>query len=498
MPRFKKFQDFSVVRRMRSLNLMAQIFLAATLFLGLNFIASRHYYKLDLSENRSNSLSPESAAYIKNLKKPVEIFMTMRDSAPADADQATQAEVSAILKEVSRLLSRYEYESDGKVRFARVDPILDKRKGDELAARFGRDIENCIIVACGDKNKKLTVTDLYDIEDNKRSNFRGEQAVSSAILSVSSDKVNKIYFLRGHGELSYKSLDRTRGLSEFANALSLRGYKLEELDFSQTGKIPADAGMIIIAAPETAFLPRELDAIRKYLLKGDGRIVLFLGMGPIPGLDDILFEWGLRSDDMQVVDTSEYESSTGDMIARMYPPNPHPVVRYMVDQGLPVQFGSVRPVREDMGAPIDGNLTLYPLIGSSPSSWADRGYKRGGRLAYDDAVDIRGPLPLAMIATRKGGSDLGLDIRGGRIAVFGDENFVSNGRFGGLGNSKLAMNTVNWMFDENESLNIPPRKVDRYSLTISRGEVSDLALKFLILPALVLFAGLITYLLRRQ
>lgn len=54
------------------------------------------------------------------------------------------------------------------------------------------------------------------------------------------------------------------------------------------------------------------------------------------------------------------------------------------------------------------------------------------------------------------------------------------------------------MFDENESLNIPPRKVDRYSLTISRGEVSDLALKFLILPALVLFAGLITYLLRRQ
>ncbi|MDX8415029.1 GldG family protein [Intestinicryptomonas porci] len=500
MRRSKKFENFRVVGTFRAINLFLQIFLAATLFIGLNLIASRHYIKYDFSKNRANSLSPESVAYLKTLKKPVEIYLTMR--VDSNSGHAANAESKAILKEITRLLELYAYSSsvggERKVKFAAVDPIVNRKRGDELALRFGRDIENCIIISCEDKNKKLVLSDLYDIEDGKRKNFKGEQAVSSAILSVSSDKENKIYFVKGHGELSYKSLKPNTGLSEFANALSLSGYKLDEVDLNVSKKIPEDADMLVIAAPQTSFLPRELDLVRKYLSKNNGRVVMFLGMGPIIGLDDILFEWGLRSDDMMIVDSAEYESSTGEIIARVFPSKPHPVVKYLVDLGLPVQFGSARPVREDLGAAVDGNLSLFPLIGSNHTSWADKSYKRGGKLVYDDAADLKGPLPLAMIATRKGGSDLGLDIGGGRLAVFGDENFITNARFNALGNSKLAMNTINWLFDENHSLNIAPRKVDRYSLVISRGELKSLGLKFLILPAAILLAGFLTYLLRRQ
>ncbi len=500
MARSKKFENFKVVGTFRALNLFLQILLAATLFIGLNVIASKHYIKHDFSKNRANSLSPESVAYLKTLNAPVEIYLTMR--LDANADQAASAESKAIIKEVTRLLELYAYSSsvggERKVKFMAVDPIVNRKRGDELALRFGRDIENCIIIACGDKNKKLVVSDLYDIEEGKRKNFKGEQAVSSAILAVSSEKINKIYFLKGHGELSYKSLKPNVGLSEFANALTLSGYKLDELDLNVTKKIPEDADMLIIAAPQTSFLPRELDLVRKYLLKDNGRVVMFLGMGSIIGLDDILFEWGLRSDNMMIVDSAEYESSTGEIIARVFPSKPHPVVKYLVDLGLPVQFGSARPVREDLGAAVDGNLSLFPLIGSNHTSWADKAYNRGGKLVYDEATDIKGPLPLAMIATRKSGSDLGLDIGGGRLAVFGDENFITNSRFNALGNSKLAMNTVNWLFDENHSLNIAPRKVDRYSLVISRSELKSLGIKFLILPAVILLAGLLTYLLRRQ
>jgi ABC-type uncharacterized transport system involved in gliding motility auxiliary subunit len=226
---------------------------------------------------------------------------------------------------------------------------------------------------------------------------------------------------------------------------------------------------------------------------------MFLPLGPIYGLEDVLFEWGLRSDDMQVVDTSsEYESTTGDLIARRYQQKPHPIVKYLLDFEVPVQFGTLRPVREDLGAPIDGNLKLFPLVGSSPTSWADRGYKRDSVLSYHPDVDLPGPLALAMLATRSGGGELGLNIRGGRLAVFGDEDFITNGRFSGLGNSKLALNTINWMFDENSSLNIPPRKVERFTIALSRGDTRDLALRFMLLPIFVLVVGLVTYLLRRQ
>ncbi len=84
------------------------------------------------------------------------------------------------------------------------------------------------------------------------------------------------------------------------------------------------------------------------------------------------------------------------------------------------------------------------------------------------------------------------------MVVFGDENFAMNGRFNSLGNSKLILNTINWMFDENSALNIPPRKVDRYSLTLSRSDLFNLGARFLILPILILAAGFITYIFRRQ
>ena len=500
--RIRKFEDFRFVRKVRGLNLALQIALGFTLFVGLNFLASRHYLKHDFSENRMNSLSPESVAYIENLKAPVEIYMTIREPDSQGADQALVAESKAMVAEIERLLSQYEYESmsggERKIRFQKVDPLADRRKGEELVRRFGNDVEGVVIVASGDKHKKILLTDIYDIEDNRRVNFKGEQAVSSALLSVSNPKQNKIYFLTSHGELSYKSADAKRGLSELGNALSLRGYKLGELDLSSQGSVPADADMLIIAAPQTAMLAREVDAIRKYLLNSNGRVVMFLGLGPIYGLEDVLFEWGLRADDMQVADTGEYESTTGDLITRSYPQKPHPIVKYLVGLELPVQFGTVRPVREDLGAPIDGNLKLWPLIGSSQTSWADRAYKRDKVLSFHGDVDLPGPLPLAMLATRSGGGDLGVDIRGGRLAVFGDEDFITNGRFNGLGNSKLALNTINWMFDETSSLNIPPRKVDRYTLTISRGDIWSLTLRFLGLPFAVLLAGLATYILRRQ
>ena len=264
MRRSKKFENFRVVGTFRAINLFLQIFLAATLFIGLNLIASRHYIKYDFSKNRANSLSPESVAYLKTLKKPVEIYLTMR--VDSNSGHAANAESKAILKEITRLLELYAYSSsvggERKVKFAAVDPIVNRKRGDELALRFGRDIENCIIISCEDKNKKLVLSDLYDIEDGKRKNFKGEQAVSSAILSVSSDKENKIYFVKGHGELSYKSLKPNTGLSEFANALSLSGYKLDEVDLNVSKKIPEDADMLVIAAPQTSFLPRELDLVR--------------------------------------------------------------------------------------------------------------------------------------------------------------------------------------------------------------------------------------------
>ncbi len=489
-----KFEDFRTTSTIRKLNLWAQIILGVTLYVGLNFLAARHYQKWDFSENRKNSLSPESVAYVKNLKVPVEIFAVV-------SQYARDNEETAVLRDLRAVFKQYEYNSSksSPVKSSFVNAHIENKRAEELASRFGSDLENCVVVASGNKFKRIPIGDFYDIEEGKRTNFKGEQLLTSAILSVSSGKTSTIYFLKGHGELSPKDSSLSRGLSEFASALSRRNYNIEELDLSKSAQIPENADMIIIAGARATMLPNEIDQLRKYLLKNNGRLVVFLDMGSLNGLEDVLFDWGIMSDDMLVLDTSgDYESAGGDLIARSFPQKAHPISRYLIDSDMPVQFGSVRPVRPDMGAPIDDTLKIDPLILSGNSSWAEKSYARGGSQTYDAAADLAGPLPLAMVASRTGGKDLGLNIPGGKLAVFGDENFIINKWFNRLGNSKLALNTVNWMLEENTMLNIPSRQISLYTITLSHNQIMSLALRYMSLPAVVLLLALIVSFARRR
>ena len=117
---------------------------------------------------------------------------------------------------------------------------------------------------------------------------------------------------------------------------------------------------------------------------------------------------------------------------------------------------------------------------------------------YDEASDLAGPFPLAMVATRTAGGELGLNIPGGKLAVFGDENFVANKWFNRLGNSKLALNVVDWMFEENNRLNIPPRPLKTFSLTLSQSDAFALAWRFLSIPAAILLLCMVVFAARRR
>ncbi len=489
------FEDFKVVRKVRALNLSLQIILGLLLFFALNFMAARHYLQYDFSENRKNSLSPESVAFISTLSHPIEIYCTI-------TQKVGDSSSMQIYKQVSYLLRRYEYaaskNADAKIKLSFIDPHFDSKVAANLAAKFGKDMENSIVISCQERTKKLSLSDLYLQDADNNRVFRGEQSITSAIVNVSSETLKKVYFLKGHGEMSYTSSDLSRGLSEFANYLSAQNYSLAELDLVLSKQVPSDAGLVIIASPQASFLPREIDALRKYLINSNGKIAVFLDMGSLHGLEEIFYEWGILADNMLVLDNSgDYETSDGDLIARHFPSNAHPIVRYLLDSQLPVQFGSVRPVREDLGAPLDENLKITPIILSGKSSWAERSYLINQKQQFDADVDLKGPIPLASVASRSGGKELGLTIPGGRLAVFGDDNFIANKYFNRLGNSKLALNTANWMFDDNTMLGIPPRQVEKFSLTLSSNDIISLGLKFLILPAFVFVLGTIVYFVRR-
>ncbi len=487
------FRDFRFARRANNLNLFTQILLGLLLFFMLNFMATRYYDKYDLSVNKKNSLSLESLAYINELKEPIDIYVTIQKGiGEVDLNQAQ--------KDIRRLLSQYEYASkknNAPIKAIFINPHVETKKLEEIVARFGKNIENTIIVATQDKKYKiLSLSDLYDLSASRRTSWRGEQVISSAILSVSSSATPKLYFLSGHGEMSPNSTDSLKGLSEFSSYLKSRNYDVGILNTTELKQIPDDADMLVIAASQVAFLPREINMLKDYLWKKNGRLMVMLSMGSTNGLEEIFYDWGIRSDDSMVVEaTGINESAGGDIIVKEFSKDRHEIVDVLFKLELPLQFGSTRMVRQDLSSPIDRSIVHNILLLSGSNSWAEMNYRAEN--VFDADVDFAGPIPLAMLASRTGNNDLGLSIPGAKLIVFGDEDFATNRLFGRLGNSTLLANSVNWMFERESLLNIQSQVVDKFSLTLSESDILSLLFRFLLLPAFIAVFGLIVLFLRR-
>ena len=92
---------------------------------------------------------------------------------------------------------------------------------------------------------------------------------------------DKVYFLVGHGEMRLDDVDPLRGLSELENFLRERNYSLATVDLSVEARVPMDADLVVIPAPQASLLPEEVEKLRRYMSERNGRIVVFIDPGAV-------------------------------------------------------------------------------------------------------------------------------------------------------------------------------------------------------------------------
>ena len=116
------------------------------------------------------------------------------------------------------MLTEYEYASR-RIRVERVDPDRDLARTEELMRRYEVTEANVIVFDAGGRRKYVRASELteYDYtpiqagQAPERANFKGEQAFSSAIYSITHARKPLVYFLQGHGERDIKSFERELG-----------------------------------------------------------------------------------------------------------------------------------------------------------------------------------------------------------------------------------------------------------------------------------------------
>lgn len=482
--------NFYWIKRIKAANSVLLVVLGFTLIFGLNYLASSHFIRSDLTESARYSLAPETRAFVRNLENPVSVIVTLTEKAD-----------KKIFKDIQGLLREYVYHAsrgaEALITVEYVDIFQQRSRAQELVSEYGLNSENAILVTSGDRKKLVDGTALYAVnEEGEVTGFNGEQLFTSAIVEVSKSQRPKLYFLAGHGEMNLDDIDENRGLSRLKQFLLERNFDLEVLDVTTVETLPEDADLVVIAGPQAPFRPIEVERLRNFL-DNQGRLLVFLEPYIAHGLDDLFYEWGILADDRVIVDVSQdNQISGGDTLVRQFSAD-HPITAYLIDYQLSVLMGTPRPVRVNPGRPLDDSLTITAIMGSSAQSWAERSYRVEEPPVYSPNVDIPGPVPIATVSERDVGSDLGLTLEGGKLAVFGNADLLANGRFFDYGNRILASNILNWSVGQSEMLSIPPRPVREYKLALSEADLMKLLLWLMAVPLGVALLGAAILLMRR-
>jgi len=487
--------SFRAARWIRFTNLLLQAVLFVGLFGGLNYIAQNHLLRFDLTRNRRHSLSPETRSYLDQLERDVSITVTLiRDS---DNEELTQ-----VTRDVGGLLREYVYATaagaPGRVNVEYLDIYQSRKRAEEL----GIDQPNVVVLKCDGRNRVITIGDLYRTKERRREAFQGEAVLTAAILDVSSPEKKKIYFLSGHGEMRPDDLDPVRGLSQLRDELRQRNFDILSLDLNLTHKIPDDAALLIAASPQGRYQPFEEELLRNFLTTRAGRIFLMLDPGRPLGFENLLFDWGIIVYDNVIIDPDPSSlTETNDTRLWRFLPDPNSrITDQLINNVLPVLVGPARVVSEDLGRPEDDGLSVKKLIATSKVAWGETNYRQRVPAEYTPEQDLKGELGVMVISERlKPANNLPLSVRGGRLAVIGTADLVTNNRIFNPGNLNLFLATVNWTADRDTQLNIPARPIQLYALSLSREELVRLRLGLLLaVPGIVALLGFIVYWTRRN
>lgn len=486
-----KFTDFKSAARISLLNRVIKVFLVLVFLVLVCTLLSRYQLRININKKREGALTAETLAYLKKVPSGVNITVCY-------SDLSNNALVDRAVRDLRFLLKEYAYQGKDALSVDSVDLIVQKQKADVLVQRFGDEINNSVIFQFGDNKKIVPFHSFYNFEKGSIVDFTGEEVVTRSVLDVTRSRSEKIYFTTGHGEMRLHETGALRGLSLLRKFFVNNSIAVDELNLLSSEEIPEDADAIIIVGPRVGLEPLEQDKIREYLANKGGSVILLLDPLVDHGLSGLFDFWGIDVPGRLIVDPSiDNQTLNGDLIVDSY--GVHPIVSGLDGLGLNLLFGLVRPVSVLPSGKQDDAVNYEILFMSSPDSWAEKNEatKIKTNLTFDSSEDIKGPLPLGVVAVREAGSRFGITIPESRLIVIGNSDFVSNRKISSFGNQIFVNNLLNWVLSGKEVLNIPSREVGVYTLTLTKHDFWLLAAYFSILPLFLGIVGTIVYIKRR-
>ena len=441
---------------------------------------------IDFSQEKLYTLTDESKDRVKNIDKDVNVYFI------GYTDDNTNLDLAKQYKKVNE-----------KINVEAVD--INNRP--DLATKYG--IESGtegIIVECGDKSKVLTENDLvtYDTSTYETISI-AEEKLTSAIISVTSNKVPKVYFLEGYSEFSLN------GNMNYLNMyLANEINEIETLNILSTGKIPEDCDTLVITTPSKDFDDVATNSIIDYI--NSGKNILWLNAAvtkqvDMPNVNKILSLYGVNPFNIGIIretDSSKMVSDSPDLII---PEIKDTTVTKDLHNTTGVIFVNATKINIDTDKLEELKVDQTDLLVTSEDSYFRTNFNNQSSSATEDEEKGTFVVGTQLDKTiKEENEETGEKAIVSKLIIYGENYFISdyqlsqNSQYGAIQlayNKDLPLNSISYLVDREED--ITARK-NTGTITYTATEEQDTIIRVVIfvVPVLIIIAGVVIWQIRRR
>lgn len=495
-------EKVTIPRRAIRFHITLQILLAAILWAAANYFSFNHYARWDFSRSQKFVLADQTRRVLRDLpaNKPLHITVVFSRTTPSPETQ--------LFRDVQNLLKEIVFSGRKNIRVEYVDQTRDPSRAKELQGKYHFTAEeNVLVLDYEGRTQFVPVADMADFDLTPLAGgqparvlaFKGEQALTNAIISLVNPVPLKVYFLQGHGE---PAIEGMTALSVFKDYIERQNVRVAPLSLSSLDAIPSDCAALFLIGLQSDLQEREAQIIERFAADRGRLLVLLNPRAPTPRLAGILQESGITPLDNRVLRILRLPLEVGvirilrDVTGEML--DGSTVTKRMAGRQILLE-GATQSLEFDKKKSQAAGIQIWPLIQAAEEFWGEFEYvtdeKKGVR--YDDGVDVGFPVFVAAAAARGGVSDDRVEVETAKLVVVGNSDFAQDASLKQSGLDFL-LSASNWLLDRGRLTGVAPKTVQHFTLNLTEAQMRSLTLSTMILiPGVVAVLGLIAWLRRR-
>ena len=449
-------------------------------YIGINILLEKVTIPdIDCTQDKIYSLSDETKDKLGNLDKEVTITLINYSS-----------DTSLI-----SLMEKYTSLNDN-IKLERVDDLSSRT---DLMTKYSLSTDDSLIlVTCGDNEKEITDNDRYTMDyTTYQSIDKTEEAITNAIIDVTTEEKPKIYFMSTH--LAYD----VNYFSTIMQEMKDEANEVDTIDILANGRVPEDCDCLVISTLKEDITEKERDDIVSYI-KGGGKLLLMCGPN-ITGANLTNFQTVLDEYGVSVSNGVVFEGDTSRMMAG-YPdfiiePTQSTSLTQKLNMSMNLCLVDAGKITFDEDKLEDLGVEYETLAKTSDSAFVrtDLTQTSANRTASDGEEESS---TVAAIATKK--ID---DNTTSKLVIFSNELFAMDMPVQISGytmytvslynNADMILNSVSYLNEREDTITIR-KNTDEVTYTVTQEQHNIIMAIIFTIPALIIIAGIIVWQVRRR